>query len=158
MHHPLAVAVEAQPTRARPEPDWTCRTQLHDPRAYRYQPRPATFTARDSPLEETDVTALACGWLRRRGVEVHCTTFGLLHPDSKRLWISDIVGERKNRAVLAVTYYSRRRRSSTRGRMREYASGLHDVCQSVYKLRSAETALINVYGAGRVEGEFVTPA
>lgn len=154
IHHPLAVALEYKPGEDISTSSWTCRTQIPD-RRFVYQDKPTRMNRRPPSLPDADIAALACGWLRRRGVDVHCAMLGLMHPSEGKIWVVDIVGERKKRTVLAATYFSNKRKGVLRTRMREYAARLRDVCHSVYKVRNPVTALINVYGTGRVEGEFL---
>lgn len=155
MHHPLAVAMDCQPTRSRPFPKWTCRTPLQGAEDYEYEDRPVAPPPDRGALDDAQIAALACGWLRRRRVEVHCTTVGLADPARRRLWVADLLGERKGRPVLAVTYFTRKRGTHARPSVRAYVAGLREVCRSVYKLRGVQAAVINVYGAGRVEGAFL---
>lgn len=154
LHHPLVVALDYKPGDDIRRSKWTCRTRLPE-RGFVFQDKPIRASRQSTSLDEADIAALACGWLRRRGVDVHCSMLGLVHPSEGKIWAVDIVGERKKQAVIAATYFSNKRKGRARSRMREYTARLRDVCHSIYKVRNPVTAVINVYGAGRVEGEFL---
>lgn len=152
LHHPLAVALESAQQQDADAPRWYCRTPVGECAEFAYCRKPAPA----HPVPGTEaVTELACRWLRRRGVEIQCSAMGLICPRSRRLWVADIVGERRGRVVLAAAYFSPRRGGRARAEMRQYARLLGDVCRRVYRIRGASTALINVYGDGRAEGELL---
>lgn len=155
LHHPMVVAMEYQPGEDPNETDWCCRVTVPDADRYAHERKPASALRRGCPLSEPDLWLLASRWLQRRGVRVHCTHVGLLQPHRRRLWVADVVGERADRLVVAATYYSRRRKGRAREDMRAYAAGLAQVCRRGYRIPSAVVALINVYGDGKAEGEFV---
>lgn len=137
------------------ETDWCCRVPVPDADRYAHERKPQTARRRGCPLSEPDLWVLASRWLQRRGVRVHCTHVGMLQPPRRRLWVADIVGERAGRLVLAATYYTRRRKGRARADMRAYTAALADVCRLCYRIRGATVALINVYGDGKAEGEFL---
>ena len=138
--------------------DWFCRVEVPDADQYEYERKPPPARQPGAPLSSADVWLLASRWLQRRGVHVHCTNVGLLHPPSHRLWVADISGERDDRLVLAATYYTRHRRGIPRAKMRVYAAKLAEVCRRSYRIRNMSMALINVYGDGKAEGEFLPDA
>jgi hypothetical protein len=153
LHHPLVVALEYVPEADLGSVDWFCRTAVPDADRYDYQAKPRV--CRRAPLSAADMSVLASRWLQRRGVRVHCTNVGMLEPARRRLWVADIAGERDDRLLVAATYYSLRRRGKARRQMREYAASLAEVCRSCYRIGNASMALINVYGDGKTEGEFL---
>jgi hypothetical protein len=155
LHHPMVVALDYQPGASPGEADWCCRAAVPDADRYAHERKPEAARRRGCPLSEPDLWVLASRWLERRGVRVHCTSVGLLQPPQRRLWVADVVGERAGRLVMAATYYSRRRNGRARDDMRAYTAALAEVCRRCYRIRGAEAALINVYGDGKAEGEFV---
>ena len=155
MHHPLAAALEGVPQEGDDVVKWNCRTPVGTGADYVCVKKPRRMRAGSQALSEADVSALATAWLRRRGVLLQCTHLGLICPRNKRLWVADIVGERRDRLVLAATYFSLKRGGRARSEMRKYALQIADVCRRVYKIHGAWVALINVYGQGRAEGEII---
>lgn len=149
--HPLVVALGS----TQDVDSITCRTSIRAT-SLKQKPKSARGAPDDPTLDADFMNFLAVRWLRRRGVDPHCTRVGLWHPIKARLWVADIVGERHNKPVLAVMYFSRKRRGRAKEEMREYTRGLAQLCENVYKLKDATTALINVYSNGRVEGEMIT--
>lgn len=157
LHHPMAVALEYTPNADLNDVSWSCRVEVPDSQAYEYERKPPSARRRGCPLSEPDLWLLASRWLERRGVRVHCTNVGLLQPPRRRMWVADITGERRGELVVAATYYSRRRKGRAREHMRAYAAALGEVCRRHYRITGAVTALVNVYGDGRAEGEFLDP-
>lgn len=155
LHHPMVVALDYAPGADLAEVGWACRTTVPDAERYEYERKPESARRRGCPLSEPDLWLLASRWLQRRGVRVHCTAVGLLQPPGRRLWVADLAGERAGRPVVAATYYSRRRKGRAREDMRAYAAALGEVCRRCYRIRGAVAALINVYGDGKAEGEFL---
>ena len=155
LHHPMVVALDYRPDASLEEADWCCRAAVPDADRYDHERKPETARRRGCPLSEPDLWVLASRWLERRGVRVHCTSVGLLQPARRRLWVADVVGERAGRLVMAATYYSRRRKGRAREDMRAYTAALAEVCRGCYRIQGAEAALINVYGDGKAEGEFL---
>jgi hypothetical protein len=155
LHHPLAVALESVPLEDDAVVKWNCRTPVGTGADYVCVKKPERMRRGSQALSEADVSALATAWLRRRGVSLHCTHLGLICPRNKRLWVADMIGERRDRLVLAVTYFSPKRRGRARSEMRQYAQQIADACRRVYKIHGAWVALINVYGQGGVEGEII---
>jgi hypothetical protein len=155
LHHPMVVALDYHPGAAPEETDWFCRVAVPNADQYATERKPGAARRRGCPLSEPDLWILASRWLERRGVRVHCTHLGLLQPQRRRLWVADVVGERAGRLVMAATYYSRRRKGRAREDMRAYTAALAEVCRRCYRIPGAVAAVINVYGDGRAEGEFL---
>ena len=131
--------------------DCTCRTEIEDLGEYTLEPKPIMQTAPEMRFNAELLCNLAGTWLQRRRIRVQCSLLGVLDPDKKKIWVVDIVGERDNQAVLICVYVSPRRRGREREAMREHARRLDDVIRTVYCL-DCELYLLNVYGAGRIEG------
>ena len=148
IHHPLAVGVRA----LRPDLLWSCRTEVPDAGDYSLQGKPHSFLPLTSPEAVHELCAV---WLRRRRIGVQCAWFGLLEPERRRVWVADMVGELCGAPVLIVVYFTARKRGEPWQEMREYTARLRGVCEGVYRLPCG-TALLNLYGNGRVAGE-VTP-
>lgn len=155
LHHPLVVALDYRAEEDMNNAGWCCRVQVPDAEEYEYVRKPPAARQSGCPLAVADVWTLASRWLQRRGVAVHCTNVGLLEPARRRLWVADITAERDDRLLLAATYYTRRRRGPARLKMRQYAAALMEVCRRCYKIKGASMALVNVYGDGKAEGEFL---
>ena len=153
--HPLAVALEGPAGGEVEGMRWSCHTTVPRASLYRYQRKPRSALRPGCPLSDPDLWLLASRWLERRMVRVHCTKVGLLQPPSHRVWIADIAGERAGKLVLAATYYSRRRKGRAREHMRAYAAELGEVCRRHYRIPGMITALVNIYGDGKAEGEFL---
>lgn len=147
MHHPLTVSFKC----ITPVLDCTCRTEIEDLREYTLESKPIMHSAPNMRFNAELLCNLAGTWLQRRRIRVQCSLLGVLDPDKKKIWVIDIVGERDNRAVLICVYVSPRRRGRAREAMREHARRLDDVITKVYRL-DCELYLLNVYGAGRIEG------
>ena len=147
IHHPLAVGVRA----LHPNLVWSCRAEVPSGPDYALEPKPHSFL----PLTSPEVVHELCAvWLRRRRINVQCAWFGLLQPERRRVWVADMVGELDGAPVLIVVYFTPQKRGHPRVVMREYTERLKGVCEGVYRLRCG-TALLNLYGSGRVEGEII---
>jgi hypothetical protein len=147
LHHPRAVGVLSLPPTLR----WTCRTPVEDGEEYTLERKPHSFL----PLAPPEVLSELCQtWLRRRRISIQCAWFGLLEPARRRVWMADMVGEQGRRPMLVVVYFTAHKQGAPRRAMREYAAGLRRVCRDVYRVRCG-SALLNVYGRGRAEGEIV---
>jgi hypothetical protein len=153
--HPMVAALDCAPGADLAAAAWSSHTQVPGAEQYRYERKPRSARRPGCPLSEPDLWMLASRWLERRGVRVHCTNVGLLQRQAHRLWVADIAGERAGRLVIAATYYSRRRKGRAREHMRAYAAELGEVCRRHYRIPGGVTALVNVYGDGRAEGEFL---
>jgi hypothetical protein len=157
LHHPMAVALDYTPDADLSDVSWSCRVDVPDSQLYQYERKPRSARRQGCPLSDPDIWILATRWLERRGVSVHCTNVGMLQPPRRRMWVADIAGERRGKLVIAATYYTRRRKGRAREHMRAYATALGEVCRLHYRIKGAVMALVNVYGDGRAEGEFLDP-
>ena len=153
--HPMVAALDYTPGADLADVTWSCHSHVPEAELYRYERKPRSARPLRCPLSDPDVWLLASRWLERRGVRVHCTNVGLLQRSRHRMWVADIAGERAGRAVIAATYYSRRRNGRARQQMRAYAAELDEVCRRHYRIAGGITALVNVYGDGKAEGEFL---
>ena len=149
MHHPLTVSFKS----ITPILECMCRTEVPDLNEYTLEKKPIMETGPNMRFNAELMCNLASAWLQRRRINVQCSLLGIMDPNRKKVWVVDIVGERDDKAVLICVYVSPRRRGDAREQMREYAKTLKGVLRDVYRLE-CQMCLLNVYGAGRMEGDF----
>ncbi|NBV34487.1 MAG: hypothetical protein EBR81_12045 [Proteobacteria bacterium] len=151
LHHPLTVSFGS----ITPVLECKCRVEVPGLNEFTLEQKPVMETSPNVRFNAELMCNLASTWLQRRRIRVQCSLLGLVEPDRRKVWVVDIVGELDDKAVLICVYVSPKRRGQARERMRDYAQKLRkEVLKDVYRL-DCQVCLLNVYGAGRLEGELL---